>query len=754
MKVLHLIGGGDIGGAKSHVLSLVHELGKYIDVKIISFRPGLFTDEAREMGINIEVVQTGSIFNDIKKVAGIIRQEGYEIIHSHGAKANMVSSIVKKKFAVPGVTTVHSDYRLDYLQSKYKMVSFGVINMIALRFLDYYIGVSKNYKEMLIKRNFAPSRIFTLYNGIDFGTQIPGFSRAQFSEKYGIDLREEDIAVGILARLDPVKGLDVLLHAAAIVLKENPGVKFLIGGDGEQRKALERKAAALGISNHVFFLGWVDKYELLHCIDINVLASLSESFPYSILEGTQLRKATVSSDVGGLSDLIDSGENGFLFRPGDYKRFAEHLLTLIRDGGKRKEMGEKLYNKAKENFSLENMCKTQLGVYRSIQEELAAASDKGHRKFDVVISGYYGFRNSGDEAILSAIINNLRLFKEGIKITVLSMNPPETRKMYGVESANRFNPFQFVPAIRNSRLFMYGGGNLIQDDTSTRSILYYLGIVWLAKRIGLKVMFYANGIGPINAKINKRLTQIILNQVDVITLREELSMQELDKLCINKPKIIVTADAALNIEAVHESITKKLFAREGIDWAGQFVGISVRSVSNLTKYAEWGGKENFVEVIARFADYLSEGYGVKPVFIPMQYPEDLEFINRVTQKMKSTGHVIHNKYSEPEMFGIIKKMEILVGMRLHSLIYAASVGIPMIGLVYEPKVEGFLQSVQQPSAGDIMALDYDSLKAMFDEVWARREPIKTQLQEITSQLKAKALENAKIAVDLIEGKNS
>ena len=96
MKVLHLIGGGDIGGAKSHVLSLVNELGKYIDVKLISFRKGAFADDARAMGINVEVVRTGTIFTDIRRVLNIIKNEGYDIIHSHGAKANMIAVIVKK----------------------------------------------------------------------------------------------------------------------------------------------------------------------------------------------------------------------------------------------------------------------------------------------------------------------------------------------------------------------------------------------------------------------------------------------------------------------------------------------------------------------------------------------------------------------------------------------------------------------------------------------------------------------------------
>ena len=129
MKVLHLIGGGDIGGAKTHVLHLVKELGKYIDVKIVSFRPGVFADDAKAMGINIEVVKRGNIFRDILRVIEIVKEEGYQIIHAHGAKANMIAIVVKCLTKIPTVTTVHSDYRLDYMHSLVKSLSFGLIKI-------------------------------------------------------------------------------------------------------------------------------------------------------------------------------------------------------------------------------------------------------------------------------------------------------------------------------------------------------------------------------------------------------------------------------------------------------------------------------------------------------------------------------------------------------------------------------------------------------------------------------------------------
>lgn len=369
MRVLHLIGGGDIGGAKVHVLSLVKELRNKIDVKIVAFRPGVFSDEARDLGIDIDIVRTGSIVRDVYKVISIIKKGNYQILHSHGSKANMVAAIVKFLLDIPVVTTVHSDYRLDYMGSFVRTYTLGLINTVALRFMDYYIAVSNNFKEMLVSRRFSSDRIFILYNGTDFSQPLKDYSKEEFIRKYNLPISDNDVLVGILARLDPVKGLDVFLKGARIVLDKRPQTKFLIAGEGEQRNNLKKLSAKLGISDSVFFLGWVnDPYEFMSNVDVPVLTSISESFSYTILESAMLKKTAVSSNVGGISDLIDHGENGFLFEPGDYGTLADYIIKLVDDRNLRQVMGKKLHEKARDKFSLQNMVQTQLDIYNKIIE--------------------------------------------------------------------------------------------------------------------------------------------------------------------------------------------------------------------------------------------------------------------------------------------------------------------------------------------------------------------------------------------------
>lgn len=361
--------------------------------------------------------------------------------------------------------------------------------------------------------------------------------------------------------------------------------------------------------------------------------------------------------------------------------------------------------------------------------------------YDVIISGYYGFDNSGDDAILMAIIDNLRSIRQDLRIVILSKKPDKTKSAYGVDAVDRFNLFEVLRVMKNAKLFINGGGTLITDITSTRSLMYYLATIHLAKKMGLKVMLYANGIGPVSGKINRMLTSLVINQVDVITLREDASQNELDSLGITKPEIIVTADPALGLIPADSTETGTLWAREGIETDLPMVGFSIR---------KWEGYEKYSSIIAELADYMVQTFGVKPVFIPMHFPSDLDVSLDIASKMREKAAVIKNRYNVTQTLGMINQMEMILGMRLHALIYAVSLQVPVIGLIYDPKVEGFLQYVNQPSAGHVKDLESAAVKRLVDEIWRSRSGIKTQLAAQNVELKRKARQNAEIAVRLLE----
>ena len=152
MKVLTLIGGGDTGGAKTHVLSLLRELSRIMDVQLVCFMKGDFSEEAAAMGIPTEVIE-GNPLSALPKLRRLAAAFRCDIIHCHGARGNMMGAFLRRLTGLPVVTTVHSDYRLDYMGRFFSRLTYGTINTIALRILDYRQG-SKAQKVHLKKTQF------------------------------------------------------------------------------------------------------------------------------------------------------------------------------------------------------------------------------------------------------------------------------------------------------------------------------------------------------------------------------------------------------------------------------------------------------------------------------------------------------------------------------------------------------------------------------------------------------------------------
>lgn len=368
MKVLHLISGGDTGGAKTHVLSLVKELEKHIEPKLVCFIEDEFYHEGKALGLDIEVIKQESRFDlhVLKKIKKIIVEENYDIIHSHGARANFICMLLKPMVRKPFATTIHSDYKLDFKDSFYKRFVYTTLNEISLKVFDHYIAISNKFKDMLVERNFNSKKIFVAYNGIDLNEKIEIIPKEDFLNKFGIDY-ENKFIVGILGRLDAVKNHETFLNAAKKVLESRKDALFLIGGSGGEEEKLKGLTAKYGIEDNVVFLDFITQPDsFFNAIDVNTLTSLSESFPYSILEGARAKKAILSTDVGGLKDLVENDVNGYIFDVGDYESLAKYILRLVENRDKASKMGENLYKTVEEKFSLEIMGTTHFEIYKKI----------------------------------------------------------------------------------------------------------------------------------------------------------------------------------------------------------------------------------------------------------------------------------------------------------------------------------------------------------------------------------------------------
>ena len=368
MKVLHLISGGDVGGAKVQVITLVKALQKKgIQVKLVCFLKGIFLTEAQEAGLNIQLLEQSSRFDFsvVKKLRQQIAEEGYDLIHTHGARANMIGVMLKVN--LPVITTIHSDYLLDFEDTFYKKLVFTPLNVLSLKYMDHYITVSPELQQLVVRRGFPQEKTSYVFNGLDFDEPISYIGPEQFYAQHGIAYDQNLVYVGILARLHPVKGHKIFLQAGAQVIAQAPQVRLVIGGDGSEEEDLKKLARRLNIADKVHFLGFIDKpYDFFNAIDINTLTSHSETFPYALLEGAKLKKPSISSRVGGISKLIIPGQTGYLFEPGNAGELAARLLELVNNPNLCQQFGQAIYQHATENFSDLAMATQFADIYQKV----------------------------------------------------------------------------------------------------------------------------------------------------------------------------------------------------------------------------------------------------------------------------------------------------------------------------------------------------------------------------------------------------
>ena len=444
---MHVMGGGDVGGAKTHIMNMVTGLAERNEVMLLSFRAGPFADEARERGIDVRVIERHNPFRAARAMRDLVDEFRPDIIHCHGGRANLMGAMVRRSRRVPIVTTVHSDYKLDYLGNPFKQHTFGAANAVALRFLDFYQPVADRMARTLIERGFDPERIVKIYNGMDFARPTGEFDRAAYlRENYGVEIEEGDVLCGIAARLTAVKDIATTVRAFAEALKEAPQLRLFIAGEGEDEEMLRKLCIQLGVAARVTFCGWVSPVEpFFRAMDINLLSSVSETFPYSILEGVCAGCATICSDVGGMPELIDTGENGYIFPIGDYKQLARYMARLANDAALRHTFAEALYQKASRDFSKDKMCERQEANYRHLLARFHRPKDE---RESIVICGAYGRGNAGDDAILEAIVQEMRALDPGRTICVMSRRPKETRLVYRTNAMYTFNVFAVLRRFR------------------------------------------------------------------------------------------------------------------------------------------------------------------------------------------------------------------------------------------------------------------------------------------------------------------
>jgi len=362
----------------------------------------------------------------------------------------------------------------------------------------------------------------------------------------------------------------------------------------------------------------------------------------------------------------------------------------------------------------------------------------------ILISGYYGFSNLGDEAILTSMQNALLQQNSEAELTVLSVNPEVTRQSHKLRSISRTDFYAIWSELGKSNLLISGGGSLLQDVTSSRSLRYYLAILLLAILHRCPFMIYAQGIGPLNGRWNRYLTALILKQAKVITVRDTESVQELQRLGLKAERIQLSADPVLLFPRPEPMAGERLLQEMKLDQgSGPLIGVSVRP---------WGDNGKWVEQLAITLDRLVAEKNARIIFLPMQENDDEKISQTIRFRMQNNNQttILPSGHHVEDVISLIDACDLLIGVRLHALVFAAVAQTKAIAIRYDPKVDHFARRVQQTIAGNILQLKSDELYTLIVQQLNSGSDLGETEQQTLNHLREQAMLSAKLAFAVIE----
>lgn len=347
----------------------------------------------------------------------------------------------------------------------------------------------------------------------------------------------------------------------------------------------------------------------------------------------------------------------------------------------------------------------------------------------ILLAGYYGFGNLGDEAILEMALEQILQITDRKSITILSGNKEATARKYDIDTIDRYNVMSILRKLKSSDAIVFGGGSLLQDITSKRSIYYYLFLIRLAKLMNNKIIMLSQGIGPIINEKSKNAVASTLKLVDYITVRDKHSKDYLEALGVNQDKIFLSTDPVINLKA-GESINKNPHGPKRVCF-------SLRN---------WKNADVSTKIVQVAQKLISDG--IECCFIPFYYNEDLLLIEEVEKSLGDKAVYYKERLTTTDAFDIIKNMDVMVGVRLHSLIFAAAANVPFVAVSYDHKVDHFANSVNMKVSCKIDNIDSIQLYSEIVNKIENENEEKLMLKQSVSKLRELTNVNYKILKEI------
>lgn len=369
----------------------------------------------------------------------------------------------------------------------------------------------------------------------------------------------------------------------------------------------------------------------------------------------------------------------------------------------------------------------------------------------IAISGSYGGHNLGDEAILTAIIAELRRSLP-VEITVFTRDPADTLRRHRVEHAvelGRSSRREVQELIAQQDLFVLGGGGILYENDAD----LFLREVFVAHDVGVPVMVHAVSAGPLlsNSSVRSRVRDA-LHRAAVITVRDRHSRQLFEEIGVEQ-EVHLTADPAVLLQAEPLTLDEILRA-EAIDPESTLIGFSVREpflVRERTALAPGLSLEHYHGLLASAADFMVDRLDAEVVFFPLERRMyDVQHCHGVVGQMRRAQRatVLKRDYTPGQIVSLLRHFSFTVGMRLHFLIFSALAGLPFVALPYATKVLGFLEELGLP-APPLGHVSAGELIASIDRAWDERDELRSRTGSALAALRTRARTNTELALGLL-----
>jgi len=370
MKICHVISGDLWAGAEVQAYTLLRGLKEHkgADVEAVVLNPGRLYDKLSETEIPVHLVdENRNGYGGIKRILiGIFDQIKPDIVHTHRYKENILGATAAKECNISHlVQTVHGIHEALKGFKQLKMRFYMFLNIrLTRRHFSKIIAVSGDIENTL-KLTYEAEKIVTIHNAIDFSSVRPSRDASHLRKEFSIP--DNHRIIGTSGRLVPIKGFDILLAAVRIILKDHPATSIVIAGDGPLKSELVDLSRDLGVFENVVFTGFRDDiYDIVNMFDIFVVSSFHEGIPMSVLEAMALSKPIVSTNVGGMIEIIEDGDSGLFADARDSGALAAQCGRLLDDLSLLERIGEGARERVSNEFSAEILTEKMFSLYQSV----------------------------------------------------------------------------------------------------------------------------------------------------------------------------------------------------------------------------------------------------------------------------------------------------------------------------------------------------------------------------------------------------